>query len=122
MNKLMEYMALGRAVVSCDLVETRVSGGDAVFYAQGNRAEDLAKAVIALADNPGHMRKLQRAGLERVRDVLNWAHQAPQLVQVYEKLFPGCALSRDRRHPARASAPSRVESEPANGAGDCHAA
>jgi hypothetical protein len=38
MNKLMDYTALGRVVVSYDLAETRVSGGDAVLYVQGNRA------------------------------------------------------------------------------------
>jgi len=109
MNKLMEYMSLGRAVVSYDLAETRVSGGDAVLYVQGNSAEDLASAVMALADNPDRMRELQRAGQERVRDVLSWEHQSPRLVEVYEKLFPESALLGNRRHAAPASAWPRVE-------------
>ena len=109
MNKLMEYMSLGRAVVSYDLAETRVSGGDAVVYVQGSSAEDLASAVMALADNPDRMRELQRAGQERVRDVLSWEHQSPRLVEVYEKLFPESALLGNRRHAACASAWPRVE-------------
>ncbi len=89
MNKLMEYMALGRAVVACDLAETRVSGGDAALYTEGSSAEALAAAVLALADDPARMASLQRAGLQRVRDVLGWQHQSPHLLAVYEKLFPG---------------------------------
>jgi glycosyltransferase involved in cell wall biosynthesis len=104
MNKLMEYMSLGRAVVSYDLAETRVSGGDAVLYVTGNSAEDLAIAVMALADNPDRMRELQRAGQKRVREVLSWEHQSPRLVEVYEKLFPESAPLGNRRHAARGSA------------------
>jgi len=89
MNKLMEYMALGRATVAYDLVETRNSGGDATLYAEGNSAEDLASAVLALADDPARLAALQQAGLERVRDVLGWQHQSRRLLEVYEQLFPG---------------------------------
>ena len=104
MNKLMDYMSLGRAAVSYDLAETRVSGGDAVVYVRGSSAEDLAFAVMDLADNPGRMRELQRAGQKRVRDVLSWDHQSPRLVKVYEKLFPESGPQRKRRSTARASA------------------
>jgi len=89
MNKLMEYMALGRAVVAYDLVETRFSGGDAALYAHGSSAEDLASAVLSVGDDPIRMAEMQRAGLERVRDVLGWQHQSRRLLDVYEKLFPG---------------------------------
>ena len=104
MNKLMEYMSLGRAVVSYDLPETRVSGGNAVLYVQGSSAEDLASAVMALADDPDWMRELQSAGQKRVREVLSWEHQSPLLVDVYEKLFPKSAPLGNRRHAAPASA------------------
>jgi glycosyltransferase involved in cell wall biosynthesis len=89
MNKLMEYMALGRAVVCYDLVETRVSGGDAVVYVEGGGADELAAAVMALADDPDRIRAFQQAAAARVRDVLGWEHQADRLVGVYQKLFPG---------------------------------
>src|SRR3982751_5672412 len=32
MNKLMEFMALGKATIAYDMTETRFSGGDAVDY------------------------------------------------------------------------------------------
>jgi glycosyltransferase involved in cell wall biosynthesis len=109
MNKLMEYMSLGRAVVSYDLAESRVSGGEAVLYAHGSDAEALASAVMMLADNPDRMRELQRAGQERVRDVLSWEHQSPRLVEVYQKLFPKSALLGNRGRAAGASAWPRAE-------------
>ncbi len=89
MNKLMEYMAFGRAAVAYDLVETRFSGGDAALYAEGSSAEDLAAAVLAVADDPVRMAQMQEAGLQRVRDVLGWHHQSRRLLDVYERLFPG---------------------------------
>ena len=89
MNKLMEYMALGRAVVAHDLAETRVSGGDAVLYARGNTVADLTAAVLTLADDPLRRAELQRAALRRVQDVLGWHHHSPRLLAVYENLFPG---------------------------------
>jgi hypothetical protein len=55
------------------------------------------------------MRELQRAGQERVRDVLSWEHQSPRLVEVYQKLFPKSALLGNRGRAAGASAWPRAE-------------
>jgi glycosyltransferase involved in cell wall biosynthesis len=89
MNKAMEYMALGKAVVSYDLPETRVTGGDIIRYVQGGQPEGLADAVLQLANDPQRRHQLGSAGLERVTDLLGWQHQVGNLVSVYEKLFPG---------------------------------
>ena len=89
MNKLMEYMALGKASVSFDLAETRVSAGDAIVYAAYPTAECLAEAVLSLADDPERRKSLAGNGRLRVEQQLAWHHQSPALVSVYEKLFPG---------------------------------
>jgi glycosyltransferase involved in cell wall biosynthesis len=85
MCKLLEYMALGRAVVAHDLPETRVSGGDAIAYAAGYSAEALAAAVLALVNDPDRRRALGRAARRRIEDGLAWEHQAPRLVGVFER-------------------------------------
>jgi hypothetical protein len=36
MNKVVEYMAMGRPIVSFDLTEARVSAGEAAVYATGD--------------------------------------------------------------------------------------
>ncbi len=41
MNKVMEYMALGKPIVQFDLTESRYSAGDAAVYAKRNIATDL---------------------------------------------------------------------------------
>jgi glycosyltransferase involved in cell wall biosynthesis len=93
MNKLMEYMMLGRAVVSYDLEESRVSGGDAVRYVAEDSVAALADAISSLADDRDEMEALGRQGLERVEAKLAWRYQAVNLVNVYMNLFPQANLS-----------------------------
>jgi len=92
MNKLMEYMMLGRAVVSYDLEESRVSGGDAVRYVSENSVEALADAISSLADDREKTEAMGRQGLERVEAELAWRYQAVNLVNVYMSLFPQADL------------------------------
>ena len=48
MNKVVEYMAMGRPIVSFDLVEARVSAGDAAVYVRANDELAFAQAIDAL--------------------------------------------------------------------------
>jgi glycosyltransferase involved in cell wall biosynthesis len=92
MNKPMEFMALGKAVVSYDLKETRVTGGDVVQFVPGSEGPaGLARRVLELADDAAELQRLSAAGIRRVDEVLGWPHQAPTLLAVYESLFPGFA-------------------------------
>jgi glycosyltransferase involved in cell wall biosynthesis len=87
MNKIMEYMALGKPIVQFDLTEGRVSAQDASLYARRNDPIDLAHKIVALLDDESLRRRMGQAGLERVRDVLAWEHEAPRLLAAYETLF-----------------------------------
>ena len=93
MNKLMEYMMLGKAVVSYDLAESRVSGGDAVRYVAEGSVAALADAVGELADDPQEIARLGAAGAQRVEDTLAWHYQARNLIEVYRGLFPSADLT-----------------------------
>lgn len=88
MNKLMEYMALGKACIAYDMPETRFSGADTVHYVSGTSAQDLADAIVALADDPEHRAELGRRARLRIENTLAWEHQAHSLLRVYGKLFP----------------------------------
>jgi glycosyltransferase involved in cell wall biosynthesis len=88
MNKLMEYMALSKACIAYDMPETRFSGADAVQYIQGTSANDLARAIADLADDPARREELGRRARARIENTLAWEHQAHSLLQVYAKLFP----------------------------------
>ena len=83
MNKVMEYMALEKPVVAFDLKETRVSGGDAVLYAEPNDTSDLADKIVYLADQPEKRAEMGRAGHERVLGSLAWRYSVPHLRAAY---------------------------------------
>jgi glycosyltransferase involved in cell wall biosynthesis len=87
MNKIMEYMASGRAIVQFDLTEGRVSALDASDYARPNDAADLADKIVALLDDPERRHRMEEFGRKRVVDELSWAHEAPKLLAAYQALF-----------------------------------
>jgi glycosyltransferase involved in cell wall biosynthesis len=88
MNKIMEYMALGKAIVQFDLSEGRFSAQDASLYAARNDAQDLACKIVELLDDPERRRRMGEFGRKRVIEQLEWRHEAPKLLAAYEQLFP----------------------------------
>jgi glycosyltransferase involved in cell wall biosynthesis len=87
MNKIMEYMALGKPIVQFDLTEGRVSAGEASLYAEKNNVEDLAEKILVLLDNPEMRDRMGQFGLTRVRNELEWAYEAPKLLRAYDAVF-----------------------------------
>lgn len=45
-------MALGKPLVQFDLTEGRYSAQDASLYAEHNNANDMARKILELLDNP----------------------------------------------------------------------
>jgi glycosyltransferase involved in cell wall biosynthesis len=98
MNKTMEYMAFGLPVVAFDLVETRVSAGDAAVYADpAAGAEGFAEALVALLDDPESCRLMGKLGRERVENQLAWEHQAPSYLAVFDELTGRVSASPSRK-------------------------
>ncbi len=87
MNKIMEYMALGKPVVQFDLTEGRVSAGDASWYARPNDVADLAQKMVALLGDENMRIHMGAIGRERVERVLSWQHEAPRLLAAYDHLL-----------------------------------
>jgi len=100
MNKTMEYMAYGLPSVSFDLVETRVSGGDAVRYVPSGDIGAFADEVERLIAEPGLRVSLAREARRRVSEQLDWRAQA----EVYHGVFD--ALSGRPADPAPEPAPA----------------
>ncbi|HYJ39900.1 MAG TPA: glycosyltransferase family 4 protein [Steroidobacteraceae bacterium] len=86
MNKIMEYMALGKPVVQFDLTEGRVSAGEASWYARPNDVADLASKMVALLGDENQRIHMGAIGRERVERELSWQHEAPRLLAAYEQL------------------------------------
>ncbi|MEW6219566.1 MAG: glycosyltransferase family 4 protein [Thermodesulfobacteriota bacterium] len=86
MNKIMEYMALGKPVVQYDLTEGRVSAQEASLYAERNNPRDLAAKIAYLLDRPELRRQMGDFGFRRVRADLHWGVEAPKYLRAMEKL------------------------------------
>jgi glycosyltransferase involved in cell wall biosynthesis len=87
MNKIMEYMALGKPVVQFDLHEGRVSAGDASLYATRNDVSSLAENIVRLVDDAELRRRMGEIGQRRLRTLLSWEQQVPQLLAAYERVL-----------------------------------
>lgn len=103
MNKIMEYMALGKPIVQFDLVEGRYSAGDASLYARRNDSVDLAERMLQLLDDEALRIRMGAFGHQRVRDKLAWHHEAPKLLAAYAVLYP-VPSGKANRHENRADA------------------
>ena len=97
MNKIMEYMALGKPIVQFDLTEGRFSAQGASLYARRNDPLDLAAKIVELLDDPQRRRAMGALGRRRVMDELEWRHEAPKLLAAYDALWTG---SSPRERPA----------------------
>jgi glycosyltransferase involved in cell wall biosynthesis len=87
MNKIMEYMALGKPIVQFDLAEGRVSAQSASLYARNTDTADFGDKILELVDDPDRRREMGIYGRKRVRDELSWDHEEPKLLAAYEALF-----------------------------------
>ncbi|HEX8963366.1 MAG TPA: glycosyltransferase family 4 protein [Rhodocyclaceae bacterium] len=94
MNKIMEYMALGKPIVQFDLTEGRWSARGASLYARPNDAADLADKILALLADEDLRARMGAAGRARVVDELSWDYEAPKLLAAYATLWPGTRAHR----------------------------
>lgn len=89
MNKIMEYMALGKPIVQFDLTEGRFSARDASLYARRNDERDLAGKIVYLMDHPEERDRMGHYGRERIVNELSWEHESGRLLAAYDALFMG---------------------------------
>jgi glycosyltransferase involved in cell wall biosynthesis len=87
MNKVMEYMALGKPIVQFDLTEGRFSAQGASLYARRNDPVDLAEKIAELLDDPARRAAMGEFGRRRVERELEWRYEAPKLIAAYGTLL-----------------------------------
>jgi glycosyltransferase involved in cell wall biosynthesis len=92
--KVMEYMALGKPVISFDLKETRKSAGEAALYVPPNDEVQFAEAIAKLMDDPAKRARMSEYGKARVHSELGWHVTSQNLVRAYGHLFHRAAESR----------------------------
>jgi len=87
MNKVLEYMALGKPLVQFDLTEGRYSARDASLYARPNDVEDMGDKILLLLDDSEARQRMGEFGRRRVEQELEWRYEKPKLLAAYETLF-----------------------------------
>ncbi|MHC1773525.1 MAG: glycosyltransferase family 4 protein [Flexilinea sp.] len=87
MNKVLEYMALGKPIVQFDLTEGRVSAQNASLYAMPNDEVDLATKIIVVLNDKELREKMGIYGRERIEKFLNWAQTSAVLIYAYDNLI-----------------------------------
>jgi glycosyltransferase involved in cell wall biosynthesis len=87
MNKVLEYMALGKPLVQFDVTEGRVSAGGASLYARPNDPLDFAACIAELLADPGRRAAMGAEGRDRVVARFAWPHQVAPLLAAYQRLF-----------------------------------
>ncbi len=88
MTKVMEYMSLGRPIVSFDLTEARYSAGASALYVRNNDPVAFADGILQLLDHPVESRRMGDFGISRVQAVLSWQKQSENLLEAYEFVSP----------------------------------
>jgi glycosyltransferase involved in cell wall biosynthesis len=85
MNKMMEYMAFGKPIVTFDLREARYPAQDAASSAKPNDELDFEKEVCALMDDEAKCARMGELGKARVARELAWEYSVPELLRSYRE-------------------------------------
>jgi glycosyltransferase involved in cell wall biosynthesis len=85
--KIMEYMALGKPIVTYDLKETHWSAQDAALYIKPNNELEFAEGIAKLMDRPDLRAKMGEFGKQRVQRDLKWDVVGKTLVSAYKTLL-----------------------------------
>ena len=85
--KIMEYMALGKPIVTYDLKETRYSAQDAALYIKPNNELEFAEGIARLMDRPDLRVQMGEYGRQRVHRDLKWDIVGQNLLRAYKALL-----------------------------------
>lgn len=87
MNKIMEYMALGKPIVQFDLLEGKRSAAGASLYAEPNNSIDFASKIVDLLGSSDTRASMSDEGRNRMTQKLEWRHQIPKLLSAYRHVM-----------------------------------
>src|SRR5437764_11507296 len=86
MNKIIEYMSLGKPIVAFDLLEHRRSALDAACYVEPNDIRRFSRAVRELLENQERREQMSRFARDRFDNELAWEVSEEHLLRAYQQL------------------------------------
>ena len=87
MTKVMEYMTLGKPIVSFKLKEAQYSAMDSAIYVNNNDPVAFAEGILQIISNPESAKEMGEKGKKRVEDVLSWQIQSKKLIEAYKQVL-----------------------------------
>ena len=111
MNKILEYMTFGKAIVAFDLEENKNSAQKAAVYVQPNDTRQFAEAIDELLNAPERRAEMGDYGYRRIRGQLSWAHTQKALLAAYYRLFPKMMSADDAEQTLLDMVMSKLQSE-----------
>lgn len=87
MNKILEYMTLGKPIVQFDMTEGRYSAEESSLYARPNDVEDFGDKILELLDDERRRQKMGAYGKSRMQEKLSWNHTGRELLRAYSMLL-----------------------------------
>jgi glycosyltransferase involved in cell wall biosynthesis len=84
MMKVLEYMAMGCAIVQFPLLEMQRVAADTTVYARNADSADLAQKIGELLDDPERRRRLGEAARARMLQGQMWDAQIPVALAAVE--------------------------------------
>ncbi|HWB46457.1 MAG TPA: glycosyltransferase family 4 protein [Hyphomicrobiaceae bacterium] len=85
MNKILEYMAMGKPIVQFEVTEGRFSAGEASLYAKPNDPIDFAERLLALLADPEARKRMGAEGRARIESRFAWKYEVPHLLRAYQR-------------------------------------
>ncbi len=87
MNKIVEYMALGRPTVAFDLLEHRRSALGAARYVEPNNVAKFAAAIREVLEDTTAQARMSKVAAERFQQELAWEVSEELLLKAYGELL-----------------------------------
>jgi len=84
MNKVMEYMALGKPIVSFNLKEARYSAKEAAIYVENNNYKAFAEGILKVVHDVELAFGMGEFGVKRIANELSWEKQIANLIMCYQ--------------------------------------
>lgn len=87
MNKIIEYMSFGLPVVAFNLLEHRRTAMEAAAYVARNDAQELARELRRLIEDPNRRMQMSSMGRARFFETLAWENSERILIAAYDRLL-----------------------------------
>lgn len=84
MNKILEYMSLGKPIVQFEVTEGRFSAQSSSAYAKPNDSKSFAEELRRVLFDKELATQMGMYGRKRFDEELCWERQVPQLVRAYQ--------------------------------------